>query len=90
MLFITTCGRSEKWHKGGCDAPKIVYCSLMVKKGSDLFYSALESLPQFVMETDADWGMVYDFMESQCGELRDEHWEEVAKVYEPLMNDSRY
>jgi len=62
----------------------------MVKKGSDLFYSALESLPQFVMETDADWGMVYDFMESQCGELRDEHWEEVAKVYEPLMNDMRY
>ena len=62
----------------------------MVKKGSDLFYSALESLPQFIMETDADWGMVYDFMESQCGELRDEHWEEVAKVYEPLMNDSRF
>ena len=62
----------------------------MVKKGSDLFYSALESLPQFVMETDADWGMVYDFMESQCGELRDEHWEEVAKVYEPLMNDMRF
>ena len=62
----------------------------MVKKGSDLFYSALESLPQFIMETDADWGMVYDFMESQCGELRDEHWEEVAKVYEPLMNDMRF
>ena len=67
-----------------------MYCSLMVKKGSDLFYSALESLPQFVMETDADWGMVYDFMESQCGELRDEHWEEVAKVYAPFMNDMRF
>ena len=70
--------------------PKIVYCRHMVKKGSDLFYSALESLPQFIEETDADWGMVYDFMESQCGELRDEHWEEVAKVYEPLMNDMRF
>jgi len=34
--------------------------------------------------------MVYDFMESQCGELRDEHWEEVAEVYKEFMNDSRY
>ena len=62
----------------------------MVKKGSDLFYSALESLPQFIMETDADWGMVYDFMESQVGELRDEYWEEVAQVYKEFNNDSRY
>ena len=42
------------------------------------------------METDADWGMVYDFMEAQCGELRDEHWEEVAQVYKEFNNDSRY
>ena len=62
----------------------------MTQTQEDLFNSALESLPQFVMETDADWCMVYDFMEAQCGELRDEHWEEVAKVYEPLMNDMRF
>ena len=55
-----------------------------------MFTSALESLPQFIMETDADWGMVYDFMESQCGELRDEHWEDVAEVYKEFNNDLRY
>ena len=55
-----------------------------------MFNSALESLPQFVMETDADWAMVYDFMEAQCGDLRDEHWEEVAQVYKEFNNDSRY
>ena len=55
-----------------------------------MFNSALESLPQFVMETDADWAMVYDFMESQCGDLKDYHWEEVAEVYKEYINDSRY
>ena len=55
-----------------------------------MFNSALQSLPQFIMETDADWGMVYDFMESQCGDLKDYHWEEVAEVYKEYINDSRY
>ena len=55
-----------------------------------MFNSALESLSQFVMETDADWAMVYDFMESQCGDLKDYHWEEVAEVYKEYINDSRY
>jgi hypothetical protein len=64
------------------------YHSLMNKNA--MFQSALQSLPQFVMETDADWGMVYDFMESQCGDLKDYHWEEVAEVYKEFMNDSRY
>ena len=62
----------------------------MVKNETDLFYSALQSLPQFCYETDADWGMVYDYMESQCGDLKDYHWEEVAEVYKEFMNDSRY
>jgi len=62
----------------------------MFKNETDLFYSALQSLPQFCQETDADWGMVYDFMESQCGDLKDYHWEEVAEVYKEFMNDSRY
>ena len=64
------------------------YHTLMTKNA--MFNSALQSLPQFIMETDADWCMVYDFMESQCGELRDEHWEEVAEVYKEFLNDSRY
>lgn len=55
-----------------------------------MFTSALESLPQFIMETDADWGMVYDWMEDQCGPLKDFHWEEVAKVYKEFMNDDRF
>jgi len=57
---------------------------------TEMFNSALESLPQFIMETDADWGMVYDFMESQCGDLKDYHWEDVAEVYKEFNNDSRY
>ena len=70
--------------------PLIAYCVLMVKKDSDLFKSALESLPQFCYEMDADWCMVYDFMEAQCGELTDAQWDEVEKVYNPYLNDSRY
>jgi hypothetical protein len=55
-----------------------------------MFYSALQSLPQFIEEMDADWGMVYDFMEAQVGTLTDAQWEEVEAVYQPFMNDSRY
>ena len=55
-----------------------------------MFNSALASLPQFIMETDADWCMVYDFMESQCGDLKDFHWEEVAEVFHQYMNDTRF
>ena len=62
----------------------------MLKNQLDLFYSALQSLPQFCEETDADWGMVYDFMEAQCGDLKDYHWEEVAEVYKEFINDSRH
>jgi hypothetical protein len=62
----------------------------MSKNETDLFYSALQSLPQFCEEMDADWCMVYDFMEAQCGELRDEHWEEVSQVFKEFLNDSRY
>jgi len=64
------------------------YHTLMTKNA--MFNSALASLPQFIMETDADWCMVYDFMESQCGDLKDYHWEEVAEVYKEYINDSRY
>ena len=62
----------------------------MTQTQLDLFNSALESRPQFVMETDADWGMVYDFMEAQCGDLPDYAWDKVGEVYEPLMNDMRF
>jgi hypothetical protein len=57
---------------------------------TETFYSALQSLPQFCDEMDADWGMVYDFMEAQVGTLTDAQWEEVEAVYQPFMNDSRY
>jgi len=50
----------------------------------------LESLPSFITQNDADWGMVYDWMEDMCGPLKDYHWEEVAQVYKEFMNDTRY
>jgi len=50
----------------------------------------LESLPQFITQNDADWGMVYDWMEDMCGPLKDYHWEEVAQVYKEFTNDTRY
>ena len=62
----------------------------MTQTQENLFNSALESLPQFVMETDADWCMVYDFMEAQCGDLPDYAWDKVAEVYEEFNNDSRF
>lgn len=54
------------------------------------FNSYLESLPSFITQTDADWGMVYDWMEEMCGELTDTQWEEVAEVYKEFNNDSRF
>jgi hypothetical protein len=70
--------------------PLIAYCVLMVKKDSDLFTLALDSLQQFIYEMDADWCMVYDFMEAQCGTLTEDQWDQVEKVYNPYLNDSRY
>ena len=78
----------EKVAQGFGTCREIVYCVYMNKNA--MFQSALQSLPQFIMETDADWGMVYDYMECQCGDLKDYHWEEVAEVYKEFMNDSRY
>ena len=62
----------------------------MTQTQENLFNSALESLQQFVMETDADWGMVYDFMEAQCGDLPDYAWDKVEEVYESFNNDYRF
>jgi hypothetical protein len=55
-----------------------------------MFKSALAALPQFILEMDADWCMVYDWMEDQCGPLKDYHWEEVSQVFKETMEDSRY
>jgi hypothetical protein len=49
----------------------------MTQTQEELFNSALESLSQFVMEMDADWEMVCDFMEAQCGDLPDDAWDKV-------------
>jgi hypothetical protein len=57
---------------------------------TELFNSALQSLPQFCIQMDADWCMVYDRMLTQCGELTEEQWDEVEKVYIFFLNDSRY
>ena len=57
---------------------------------TSMFNSALKTLPGFIKSNDADWGMVYDYMESMCGDLKDYHWEEVAQVYRQFINDSRY
>ena len=63
---------------------------MLTQSQEEMFNSALQSLPQFCEEMDADWAMVYDWMEDMCGPLRDEHWEEVAQVYREYMNDTRY
>jgi len=55
-----------------------------------MFYSALQSLPQFCEEMDADWAMVYDFMEAQVGKLTEEQWDEVEMIYYNYNMDSRY
>ena len=64
------------------------YHSLMNK--TEMFNSALESLQQFIMETDADWCMVYDFMEAQVGTLTEPQWDEVEMLYFNYNNDTRY
>ena len=56
----------------------------------DMFNAVLESLQQFIYEMDADWSMVYDYMEAHMGTLTEEQWDEVEKVYNPYLNDSRY
>ena len=62
----------------------------MAIHNSEMFNSALESLHQFCIEMDADWCMVYDYMEAHCGTLTEDQWDEVEKVYNPYLNDSRY
>ena len=62
----------------------------MMTETQEMFNSVLESLPQFIEEMDADWCMVYDFMEAHCGTLTEDQWDQVEKVYNPYLNDSRY
>ena len=51
----------------------------------------LESLPSFITQTDADWGMVYDWMEDMCGSLTESQWDEVEVVFwKHGLEDSRY
>ena len=63
---------------------------MMMTETQEMFNTALQSLPQFIDEMDADWGMVYDFMEAQVGVLTDPQWEKVEAVYEPFNNDYRF
>ena len=51
----------------------------------------LESLPQFIIENDADWCMIYDWMEDMCGSLTESQWDEVEVVFwKHGLEDSRY
>lgn len=51
------------------------------------FASALESLPQFIQEMDADWSMVHNWMEDQCGFLMDAQWDEVSEIFTEYLED---
>ena len=63
---------------------------MMMTGTQQMFNSVLESLPQFIEEMDADWVMIYDYMEAQVGALTDAQWEKVEAVYEPFNNDYRF
>ena len=63
---------------------------MMMTETQEMFNSVLESLPQFIEEMDADWVMIYDYMEAQVGALTDAQWEKVETVYEPFNNDYRF
>ena len=47
-----------------------------------MFDTVIQSLPQFIEEVDADWEMVFDWMEDQCGALSEEQLSEVALVFD--------
>ena len=55
-----------------------------------MFNLALDSLHQFCIEMDADWCMVYDYMEAQVGTLTEEQWDQVEMVYYNYNMDTRY
>ena len=57
---------------------------------SDMFNSVLESLQQFIDDMDADWCMVYDYMEAHCGVLTEEQWDQVEVIYHQNLTDLRY
>jgi hypothetical protein len=59
---------------------RLMICQ-MTQTQENLFNSALESLPSFINEMGADWEMVCDFIESQCGNLPDYAWDQVEEVY---------
>ena len=80
-----------RWFGSGCQGLEgLVIFVQFTQRVMTTFKSALQSLPQFVLEMDADWCMVYDWMEDQCGPLKDYHWEEVSQVFKETLEDSRY
>ena len=64
--------------------------SMVTETMSDMFNSVLESLQQFIDDMDADWCMVYDFMEAHCGVLTEEQWDQVEVIYHQNLTDTRY
>ena len=55
-----------------------------------MFNFVLESLQQFIDDMDADWCMVYDYMEAHCGVLTEEQWDQVEVIYHQNLTDLRY
>jgi len=47
-----------------------------------MFDSVIQTLPQFIQEMDADWEMVYDWMEDQCGALSEEQLHILGLVFD--------
>jgi len=50
-----------------------------------MFETVIQSLPQFIQEMDADWEMVFDWMEDQCGALSEEQLNEVAMIFDTTL-----
>ena len=50
-----------------------------------MFDTVIQSLPQFIQEMDADWEMVFDWMEEQCGAMNEEQLNEVAIVFDATL-----
>jgi len=55
------------------------------------FNEVLQSLPQYIVEQQADWGMIYDYVVDHVETpLTNSQWDEVGEIYKPHIEDSRY
>ena len=64
-LFITLCGRSEKWHKGGCNAPRSVQIYSQVHKRTPM--RKIERLKNAAITSGKDWQLDNTMVTHQDG-----------------------